>query len=98
MTPREVIPAHIPEEVEDEVSIALNRMVDKMRIKPVSKRQWKARLKLGRWIPRMVVERWSLTAPEGMKLVWHPEEDFLKIQPKIFMAYRDYHPIKKAWE
>lgn len=98
MTPREVIPAEISEEVETEVSIALNQMVDKMRIKPVSKRQWKARLKLGRWIPRMVIERWSMTAPEGYKLVWHIEEDFVKIMPKDFDGYREYHPFKRAWE
>lgn len=98
MTPREVIPAHISEEVEAEVSIALNKMVDKMRLKPISKRQWKARLMLGRWIPRMVIERWSMTAPEGYKLVWHIEEDFVKIMPKSFDGYREYQPVKRAWE
>ena len=49
-----------------------------MRLKQSSKRRWKARLKQGRWIPRMVIEAHSLTAPEGDKLVWHPEEDFIK--------------------
>jgi len=69
-----------------------------MRLKQVSKRRWQARLMQGRWIPRMVIEAHFMTAPEGMKLVWHPEEDFIKIQPNIFMAYREYHPLKKAWE
>ena len=69
-----------------------------MRIKPISKRRWKARLMKGRWIPRQVIERWSLTAPEGMKLVWHDTEGFLAITPNIVQGYREYHPIKKAWE
>ena len=71
-----------------------------MRIKPVSKRRWKARLRLGRWIPRLVIERWSLTAPEGDKLVWHPTEDFVKVAFPLFSSYREYHPddTKRAWE
>ena len=70
-----------------------------MRLKPVSKRHWKARLTRGLWIPRIIIERWSLTAPEGMKLVWHPTEDFLKIVP-VWMKHftPDYQPVKKAWE
>ena len=69
-----------------------------MRVKQVSKRHWKARLMRGLWIPRMVIERWSLTAPEGMKLVWHPEEDFIKIVPGYVMDVPEYEPLKKAWE
>ena len=70
-----------------------------MRLKQVSKRRWTARLMKGLWIPRQVIEGHSLTAPEGYKLVWHPEEDFIKIQPNIFKAYRPYHPddTKRAW-
>ena len=69
-----------------------------MRIKPISKRRWKARLRLGRWIPRLVIERWSLTAPEGDKLVWHPTEDFIKVAFPLFSSYRPYQPVRKAWE
>ena len=70
-----------------------------MRLKQVSKRRWKARLKQGRWIPRMVIEAHSLTAPEGDKLVWHPEEDFIKVAFPLFSSYRPYHPddTKRAW-
>ena len=70
-----------------------------MRLKQVSKRRWKARLRQGRWVPRMVVEIHSLTAPEGMKLVWHPEEDFIRIMPQANFGARDYHPddTKRAW-
>ena len=69
-----------------------------MRLKPISKRRWKARLCHGYWIPRMVIERWSLTAPEGYKLVWHPSEDFIKITHPLFRSYRPYQPVKRAWE
>ena len=70
-----------------------------MRIKPISKRRWKARLRLGRWIPRLVIERWSLTAPEGYKLIWHHTEDFLMQVPEDLQLYRPYHPdnTKRAW-
>jgi len=70
------------------------------RIKPVSKRRWKARLRMGRWIPRLVIERWSLTAPEGDKLVWHPSEDFIKVAFPVFSSYRPYYhdDTKRAWE
>ena len=50
-----------------------------MKLKQVSKRHWKARMMRGLWIPRMVIEAYSMTAPEGYKLVWHPDEDFLKL-------------------
>jgi len=71
-----------------------------MRLKQISKRRWKARMRKGLWIPRQVIERWSLTAPEGMKLVWHDTEDFLAITPHIVQGYREYHPddTKRAWE
>jgi hypothetical protein len=52
-----------------------------MRLKQVSKRQWKARMMLGRWIPAMVLEKFDLQAPEGFTFIWHPVEDFLKIVP-----------------
>jgi len=71
-----------------------------MRFKQLSKRRWKARLMKGLWIPRQVIERWSLTAPKGDKLVWHPEEDFIKVAHPFSIAYRPYHPddTKRAWE
>jgi hypothetical protein len=70
-----------------------------MRLKQVSKRRWKARLLLGLWIPRQVIERWSLTAPKGDKLVWHPGEDFVTIWPADMKHYTpDYQPVKRAWE
>jgi len=69
--------------------------------KQPSKRRWKARLRMGRWIPRMAIEGHSLTAPEGDKLVWHPTEDFVKKVP-VWMKHftPDYHPddTKRAWE
>ena len=69
-----------------------------MRLKPISKRRWKARMMMGRWIPRLVVERYSLTAPEGCKLVWHRTEDFLRLMGLDATGARDYHPVKRAWE
>jgi len=71
-----------------------------MRFKSVSKRHWKARLRRGLWIPRLVIERWSLTAPEGCKLVWHHTEDFLRVIPGYVAEAREYHPddTKRAWE
>ena len=72
-----------------------------MRFKPISKRRWKARMMKGLWIPRQVIEGHSLTAPEGMKLVWHPEEGFVKIWPADMKHYTpEYHPddTKRAWE
>ena len=71
-----------------------------MRLKQVSKRRWQARLTQGRWIPRMVVERWSLTAPEGYKLVWHHTEDFIRqVSEDDEFNYRNYYPddTKRAW-
>ena len=72
-----------------------------MRIKPISKRRWKARMMMGRWMPRLVIEQYSLTAPEGCKLVWHPTEDFVKMWPADMQHYTPpYHPdqTKRAWE
>ena len=71
-----------------------------MPLKRISKRRWKARLKRGMWIPRMVVERLSLTAPEGDRLVWHPTEDFIKVAFPLSSSYRPYVPdtVKRAWE
>ena len=72
-----------------------------MPLKPISKRRWKARLKRGLWIPRLVIEGHSLTAPEGYKLVWHPSDDFVKIWPAGMDHYTpDYSPDdqKRAWE
>lgn len=71
-----------------------------MRLKPISKRRWKARLMLGLWIPRLAIEAHSLTAPEGGRLVWHPTEDFIKFAHPFSIAYRPYHPDdqKRAWE
>ncbi len=75
-----------------------------MPLKPISKRRWKARLMQGLWIPRMVIEAHSLTAPEGCKLVWHPTEDFIKVAHPFSIAYRPYRPgdrfdgQKRAWE
>jgi hypothetical protein len=72
-----------------------------MRLKPISKRRWKARLMQGLWIPRMVVDRLSLTAPEGYKLIWHHTEDFLMLVPldtEMYSRPRDYEDVKRAWE
>jgi len=71
-----------------------------MRLKPISKRRWKARMMMGRWIPRLVIERYSLTAPEAYKLVWHHTEDFLRLMRVDALGARDYHPdqTKRAWE
>ncbi|KPK59046.1 MAG: hypothetical protein AMJ59_12800 [Gammaproteobacteria bacterium SG8_31] len=71
-----------------------------MRLKQISKRRWKTRLMKGLWIPCMVIEDYSLTAPEGMKLVWHHTEDFLMLVPGDLQEYRPYHPddTKRAWE
>ena len=52
-----------------------------MRLKQVSKRHWKARMMRGLWIPRMVIEGFNLEAPDGYTFVWHPDEDFLKLEP-----------------
>jgi hypothetical protein len=72
-----------------------------MRLKQVSKRRWKARMMKGLWIPCMVIEDYSLTAPEGYKLVWHPTENFVKKVP-VWMKHftPDYLPDtqKRAWE
>ena len=70
-----------------------------MRLKQVSKRRWQARLAQGLWIPRMVIEAHSLTAPEGYKLIWHHTEDFLMQVPEDLQLYRPYHPddTKRAW-
>lgn len=71
-----------------------------MRLKQVSKRRWQARLAQGRWIPRMVIERWSMTPPEGMKLVWHHTEDFIRqVSEDDEFNYRNYYPdtVKRAW-
>ena len=70
-----------------------------MRLKQVSKRRWKARMMRGLWIPIMVVEGYSMTAPNGYKLVCHPVEEFVKIWPLEMWHYTvDYQPIKRAWE
>jgi hypothetical protein len=74
-----------------------------MRLKPISKRRWKARMMMGRWMPRLVIESRSLTAPEGYKLVWHHTEDFLMMVPldtEMYSRPIDYHPdqTKRAWE
>ena len=73
-----------------------------MPLKPISKRRWKARLKRGLWIPRLVIEAHSLTAPEGCMLVWHETEDFLGILSEKHYrgVLRPYSPDdqKRAWE
>jgi hypothetical protein len=72
-----------------------------MRPKNVSKRRWKARMMQGLWIPRMVVDRLSLTAPEGYTMVRHPEEDFLMVMPsdaKIYGSPYFVDDVKRAWQ
>jgi hypothetical protein len=72
-----------------------------MPLKPISKRRWKARLMRGLWIPRMIIEGHSLTAPEGYKLIWHHTEDFLMMVPldtEMYSRPRDYEDVKRAWE
>lgn len=71
-----------------------------MRLKQISKRRWKARMEQGLWIPVMVIEMHSLTAPEGYKLIWHPVENFVKKVPDWMNHFTpDYHPdtTKRAW-
>lgn len=71
-----------------------------MRLKQVSKRRWQARLTQGRWIPRMVIERWSMTPPEGYKFIWHHTEDFLMQVPEDTEFYARpyfYDTTKRAW-
>jgi len=71
-----------------------------MRRKQPSKRRWKARLKLAKWVPVQAIEGYSLTAPRGCKLVWHREEEFVGIAPIWWVVHRPYHPddTKRAWE
>lgn len=70
-----------------------------MRHKQISKRRWKTRLKRGLWIPRVVVEIYSLTAPEGLALVWHPEEDFIGLSATPGRGpFAPYIRQKRAWE
>jgi hypothetical protein len=54
-----------------------------MRRKHISIRRWKARLKLGIWIPGMVMFAYDLKAPDGYTLVPHPNPnlDFYRAVP-----------------
>jgi hypothetical protein len=52
-----------------------------MRRKHISIRRWKARLRLGMWVPGMVIFAYDIQAPDGHTLVQHPELDFYKAVP-----------------
>jgi len=54
-----------------------------MRKKNISKRRWKARLLLGKWIPGMVIYHYGFDQMYGNALVNHPEMDFYKIAPEL---------------
>jgi hypothetical protein len=54
-----------------------------MRKKNISKRRWKARLRLGRWIPGMVIHHYGFDVSFGAVIVNHPEMDFYKIAPLL---------------
>ena len=55
-----------------------------MRKKNISKRRWKARLLLGRWIPGMVIHHYGFDIAFGAVIVNHPEMDFYKIAPLLW--------------
>jgi hypothetical protein len=81
MTPREVIPADVPEEVENEVWQTFKKMVDDLRV-------YEARIKPSPWRPME-------TAPKDRPILLYgtwdterPIED-LKEDPDIFMAEFD---------
>jgi hypothetical protein len=52
-----------------------------MRKKNISKRRWKARLLIGKWIPGMVVYHYGFDRIYSEALVQHPEMDFYRIAP-----------------
>ena len=52
-----------------------------MRKKNISKRRWKARLLIGKWIPGMVIYHYGFDRIYSEALVHHPEMDFYRIAP-----------------
>lgn len=52
-----------------------------MRKKNISKRRWKARLLMGKWIPGMVMHHYRFDAPDGYLAIVHAELDFYRIIP-----------------
>jgi len=54
-----------------------------MRKKNISKRRWKARMMLGKWIPGMVIHAYGFDALYSEWLVQHPEMDFYRIAPLL---------------
>jgi hypothetical protein len=54
-----------------------------MRKKNISKRRWKARLLMGKWIPAMVIYHYGFDKLYKDSLVYHPEMRFYRITPKL---------------
>lgn len=54
-----------------------------MRKKNISKRRWKARLLMGKWIPGMVIYHYDFGRIYNDALVQHPEMDFYRIAPEL---------------
>jgi len=50
-----------------------------MRKKNISKRRWKARLMMGKWIPGMVMNHYKFDVPDGYFFIVHTELDFYRI-------------------
>ena len=51
--------------------------------KNISKRRWKARLMLGKWIPSMVIYHYNFDELYKDALVHHPEMPFYRIAPEV---------------
>ena len=51
--------------------------------KNISKRRWKARLLMGKWIPSMVIYHYGFDDQYGDALVHHPEMHFYKMAHKV---------------
>lgn len=54
-----------------------------MRKKNISKRRWRARLLMGKWIPGMIIYHYGFDALYAGWLVQHPEMDFYRIAPLL---------------
>ena len=51
--------------------------------KNVSKRRWRSRLLMGKWIPGMIIHYYGFDALYADALVNHPEMDFYRIAPEV---------------
>ena len=58
-----------------------------MRKKNISKRRWKARLMMGKWIPGMVIHHYQFDVPDGYVAVSWPDMDFIRIMPMSKLRY-----------